>query len=78
MKLIIENWRRFITEQSESASNHNYKIMLDYYENDRSGDYKFFWRQFTRNERDILIYISAAATMVPQLLQNKIKRLLGV
>jgi hypothetical protein len=78
MKLILENWRRFVTEQSESASDHNYKIMLDYYENDPTGDYRFFWRQFTRNERDILIHISAAATMVPQLLQNKIKRLLGV
>ena len=78
MKLLLENWRQFIVEQSGSASDHNYKIMLDYYENDRNGNYKFFWRQFTRNERDILIYISAAATMVPQLLQNKIKRLLGV
>lgn len=78
MKLILENWRRFITEQSGNASDYNFKTMLNYYENDSTGDYKFFWRQFTRNERDILIHISAAATMVPQLLQNKIKRLLGV
>ena len=78
MKLILENWRRFITEQSGNASDYNFKTILNYYENDSTGDYKFFWRQFTTNERDILIHISAAATMVPQLLQNKIKRLLGV
>ena len=84
MKLLIENWRRYITEQAGGASDHNFKVMLDYFKGlskmtrRAHGDYRFFWRQFTKNERDILIYISAAATMVPQLMQNKIKRLLGV
>ena len=61
MKLILENWRRFITEQSGNASDYNFKTMLNYYENDSTGDYKFFWRQFTTNERDILIHISGRA-----------------
>ena len=85
MKLIIESWRQYITERSEDITDHNFKIMLDLYQgatgrklsDSQHTKYRFFWRQFTINERDILIYISAAATMVPQLLQNKIKRLLG-
>ena len=85
MKLIIESWRQYITEQSVDITDHNFKIRLDLYQgatgrklsDSQHNKYRFFWRQFTVNERDILIYISAAATMVPQLLQNKIKRLLG-
>ena len=77
MKLILENWRQYITEQSMIPSSHNYKVMLDYFNTSQNDDYKNFWWRFTRNRRDILIYISMAATMVPQLMQNKIKRLLG-
>ncbi len=77
MKLLLENWRRYITEQTESASDYNFKVMLDYFNTSQNNDYRHFWWRFTRNRKDISIYIAAATSMVPQLMQNKIKRLLG-